>query len=546
MGRITLARRLAILAVACAVAGPPGRWLVDGARAGVMLEPASLARGEEPLELEAGELPELLGLAPGRGYGVFAWDEGEFVPVLTQVDERGPKDGLFEEDDRPDELDANDLLIFMQEDVGDRVGREVWLEGAAPWRYELELADPIHDDAFGWVYVFLGDSLSAGVDGGRSGGEVDDYVHLVSFDPFTIESDRYLERFAPGNPALLVDLVVGEELGGNGQDLYDRVKYRAKTGPLLPWLTENDGWVTYKGRSPIDGPVRVVNSFFVALGDLLDMMEGTVSFYRQMVIIETTVHQLIFPKAAHMVWLGDANPEVKDLRYFSDSPVSPDSVDGSGQRDVGPAVLWHEWVSPTAGSALILQDVLTIPGTAHDAYYCDGCDEERWPETGDGVQWGQWGTWVHNLPFGATIPTETWNVWLSPSLESRGAEWGERFRRRTQRTVRWQERDPVVGITDPIPPPSGLGLEIESVAPNPFNPHTTITFRTSGAHVRLRVFDLSGGVARVLVDGLLNAGTHRRTFDGRDAFGRPLASGTYVIRLETDEGAREHWAVLLR
>lgn len=67
--------------------------------------------------------------------------------------------------------------------------------------------------------------------------------------------------------------------------------------------------------------------------------------------------------------------------------------------------------------------------------------------------------------------------------------------------------------------------------PNPFNPVTTITFELPRATiVRLVIYDLLGREVVRLADGLVEAGSHLVTFDGK-----PLASGTYIYRLETPD-----------
>ncbi len=70
--------------------------------------------------------------------------------------------------------------------------------------------------------------------------------------------------------------------------------------------------------------------------------------------------------------------------------------------------------------------------------------------------------------------------------------------------------------------------------PNPFNPKTELRFELDRAGaVSLVVFDLAGRRVRRLVDGSLDAGRHRRIWDGRDDRGETVGSGVYLARLET-------------
>ncbi len=69
-------------------------------------------------------------------------------------------------------------------------------------------------------------------------------------------------------------------------------------------------------------------------------------------------------------------------------------------------------------------------------------------------------------------------------------------------------------------------------SPNPFNPSTTITFLLpEHGNARLAIYSADGRLVRVLVNGASEAGVHRVTWDGRDAEGRDVASGTYLCRL---------------
>jgi hypothetical protein len=69
--------------------------------------------------------------------------------------------------------------------------------------------------------------------------------------------------------------------------------------------------------------------------------------------------------------------------------------------------------------------------------------------------------------------------------------------------------------------------------PNPFNPTTTVRFALAEpAQVHLTVLNVRGQRVATLADGLFNAGPHTVTWDGRDATGRPAASGIYFYRLE--------------
>ncbi|HSG29350.1 MAG TPA: PKD domain-containing protein, partial [Candidatus Krumholzibacterium sp.] len=68
--------------------------------------------------------------------------------------------------------------------------------------------------------------------------------------------------------------------------------------------------------------------------------------------------------------------------------------------------------------------------------------------------------------------------------------------------------------------------------PNPFNPSTTIRFGLSrDSRVSLKIFDTTGRLVRVIVDGSLPAGHYRENWDGLNSRGVPVSSGIYYYRL---------------
>ena len=92
--------------------------------------------------------------------------------------------------------------------------------------------------------------------------------------------------------------------------------------------------------------------------------------------------------------------------------------------------------------------------------------------------------------------------------------------------------DPVSSVPAPMP-----GPRLHDAAPNPFNPQTTISFELpKQTAVSLRVFDLSGRLVRVLVDGeVYGQGHSEAVWNGRDGQGKSVAAGVYVYRLVTED-----------
>lgn len=84
--------------------------------------------------------------------------------------------------------------------------------------------------------------------------------------------------------------------------------------------------------------------------------------------------------------------------------------------------------------------------------------------------------------------------------------------------------------------------------PNPFNPTTGISYDVpqGGATVSIRIYDVSGRTVRTLVDGWRPGGTHRVTWDGRDAAGNAVSSGVYFYRMAAGSFVEARRMVLLK
>ncbi len=77
---------------------------------------------------------------------------------------------------------------------------------------------------------------------------------------------------------------------------------------------------------------------------------------------------------------------------------------------------------------------------------------------------------------------------------------------------------------------------IRTIAPNPFNPVTTITFDLQEDRlVDVSIFDARGRFVTQLQHGTLPSGEHAVTWRGVDIEGRGVGSGTYTVRLRSGD-----------
>jgi hypothetical protein len=91
------------------------------------------------------------------------------------------------------------------------------------------------------------------------------------------------------------------------------------------------------------------------------------------------------------------------------------------------------------------------------------------------------------------------------------------------------------------------GIVLQRPYPNPFNPRTVLSFSLAEPRsVTLAVYDLSGRRVVILVDRDFAAGRHHVPWDGRDASGDPVASGTYLARMKAGGAIRLQKLLLVR
>ncbi len=87
-------------------------------------------------------------------------------------------------------------------------------------------------------------------------------------------------------------------------------------------------------------------------------------------------------------------------------------------------------------------------------------------------------------------------------------------------------------------------------APNPFNASTVISFlipfRLANETTHLSIYNLTGQLVRVLQLDAQQAGEHSLSWDGRDDYGRTVASGVYIYRLNVGGWAVHRRMLLLR
>jgi hypothetical protein len=123
--------------------------------------------------------------------------------------------------------------------------------------------------------------------------------------------------------------------------------------------------------------------------------------------------------------------------------------------------------------------------------------------------------------------------------------------------------DPLVGIADLVVDIAAggmyrvvdhAGLDMKPTAfallpsyPNPFNPVTTIPYAVPEAsEVRLAVYNILGQEVVELIRAEHQPGHYRIAWAGRDAAGRPVASGVYLVRMQAGNFSQVNKMILMK
>ncbi len=88
---------------------------------------------------------------------------------------------------------------------------------------------------------------------------------------------------------------------------------------------------------------------------------------------------------------------------------------------------------------------------------------------------------------------------------------------------------------------------LESNYPNPFNPETNFAFSIANpADVSLKIYNVKGQLVKTLVNERMDQGRHVITWSGTADTGKPVSSGIYFYRLQTDKYTQTRKALLLK
>jgi hypothetical protein len=379
---------LALVAVSAILVGDA---VTDVAAQAQASEAKTLTRDLEPAIVKGAQVTRLVG-TPVDDLFVYKFSGDSLSgQIPMQVDEVTASGSYTTTEDSL--LDANDEIVFMAMDLGDRPSDFTVLADTLPisatW-YEIEVWDPLSPSQKGWAYLVRSSTLTPGFS--------DDYVNITpGGQGFTIDADQYELRFSTAFP--IINYLA---MNGSGVDILDRTKIRTIVDVLGIPVTFNEEDLESPETVLIkDGPVRGILSQTALAspgGPISEAnLDATNLVYASM--LQATVDiSFTLPGLADLTYARtsvDFNSAADGATFYNDNTPGGVTIDGSPDTlDATPLSNWAQ-VSHSTGRLVNVSDPSLAGGTQTN-YYCDDgsgatteCDGT--PTSGDGVSYGDVG-----------------------------------------------------------------------------------------------------------------------------------------------------------
>jgi len=217
----------------------------------------TLSRTEDPVVILGDKLPQLVG-KEFNSLSLFSYQNGKFAPIPFQIDEKTASgeyvftEGEKKSADSDPKFDANDELVFMVFDSGDRANK-FDIAGSREI-YEISISDPCGAGQ-AWVYLATFEKNAP-----RSN---TDYVRMdfnSSTNHFTVTAPNYLTK-SKADSIIYDYLAFPKPEGGFGPDLVDQLKIRGVISAFrgtLKFQFNFDELVKSKVTAWKDGQVRIL------------------------------------------------------------------------------------------------------------------------------------------------------------------------------------------------------------------------------------------------------------------------------------------------
>jgi hypothetical protein len=502
-----------------------------------------------PMITTGNNFPDFNGVAIEELF-LFAYRNGSWEMIPSQIDERNSQGNYFLPDDIPG-LDDNDELSFLLADAGDLYpsGPNAWIanpESQLYPRYQIAVSDSTSGMDMGYVYLYRSNTLTS---------QTADYIEYRA-GPAQISAADTIQgitfTLAHHEKGFVDYLAIRPVVGGSGTDILDRQKFRIEIEFIFPILVNEDNFdnAMVSPDSVVDGAIRVIkklNLDVVILGSPLNL-SLFMQYFPYSISISAALNLDSIPLPLQLMRQSlDFNENAIGMTYYDMNVPGGVTIDGNPdavpQTPVlfSPEVNWNH-VSGNQGTAVTLFRFAPL-GSAQFGHYYKDDDVIDPDDTGDGKSFGDTGFLITGLQSSTgMLPLDINGFFLAPNLPALvGEQLAELQKSPPNLNLEVQNYSGVTALQiagDNIPET----YELSQNFPNPFNPTTVISWQLPvTSPVRLSVFNLSGQRVAILVNETKPAGFHQIDFDASD-----LASGVYLYHLVAGDYTESRKMILMR
>ncbi|MFQ5605028.1 MAG: T9SS type A sorting domain-containing protein [bacterium] len=335
------------------------------------------------------------------------WEQIPFQ-IDEVVDDNGRKNYFLPDDGA---WDANDELVFMAKDAGDRDPGS-WISDLLSQgfvRYEIKVIDPTAPGKVGWVYLYRSTTLSLD-------SNLADYVRYFASQTGKVGEDTVLAtnyKISNSNRGLPNGLEIFPAVGGSGQNLFDRLKFRAKVkikiGFISFTVTIKETSIVFKGSDTvnhIDGRVRVVREIVSTIDagvkDIDFRPPPTLFYYPYSTIIHVEIGNISGASINSGRLSIDLSDNALGMQFISaNNPAPGFTIDGvsetplDGIDNVLPDSNWIYINGDPQGTIMHFYPLSTSVGGSRKLYYQDTTSKVN-DDTGDNKSYGDVGIEIGN------------------------------------------------------------------------------------------------------------------------------------------------------
>ncbi len=395
-----------------------------------MSQSSTLTRDRDPVVLLGANVPTLVGLEPNHVVAFRYLGGWQQIPV--QIDERklvdfyvvynGAPGGFttmayadpttYTGADEDTTFDADDELVVMARDAGDRAGDAGGLPAGvlAGRAVEIAVSDSLNGGQ-AYVYLFETDGTLA-PDAGQAyvsyaynmltGTYIPDYNTSTGPNPEDSEviTPYYHTHFSERWVCDRVNVLAG---GATGVDILDRCKVLLGPGECG---RNEDSFSTRAHNWPGEGafftnktgPIRAIRSYMGANSGILTQRQHV--FYEQRQDVSTFLRVHGIPGVMDFY---DYSPEAAGMTYYNNLNLQGAVIDGQPDAVTTGPIVWEMATGPQGSLLMAHLPEVDFSPFVYTSYYSDDLTPSYTQCTGDAWEYASSGLWV-NTPIPNTDP----------------------------------------------------------------------------------------------------------------------------------------------